>query len=103
MLLLKIEDNGDVSLVEYMDERKIPLYAILSHRWGTDIEEVTFQEIQQKTGTTKTRRDKIIACAGQVKEDDLRFIWIDTCCVRHVAQMTMTHESGGSCRQKRWA
>jgi hypothetical protein len=81
MRLLKIEDNGDLSIVEYMDESKFPAYAILSHRWGDDNEEVTFQEMQQKTGTTKTGYDKIIACANQAKEDGLQFIWVDTCCI----------------------
>jgi hypothetical protein len=103
MRLPRTQDDGNLSLVEYIDEIETSPYAILSHRWGADNEEVTFQEIEQKIGTKKTGYDKTTACANQAKEDRLEFIWIDTCCIRDVAQKTISYESGGCCRQKRWA
>jgi hypothetical protein len=39
---------------------------------------------------TKTGYDKIIACAGQAKDDDLKFIWIDTHCIRNVTSVDDT-------------
>jgi hypothetical protein len=44
MRLLKINAEGELSLVEYIDEQAAPSYAILSHRWGEDHEEVTLKD-----------------------------------------------------------
>jgi hypothetical protein len=41
--LLKLEDSGDLALWSTWMREKIPPYAILSHRWGTDNKEVTFK------------------------------------------------------------
>jgi hypothetical protein len=81
MRLLNIEDNGEFSLIEYMDEREIPGYAILSHRWGEDSDEVTLKDIRDRTGRTKIGYKKIRACAKQAVEDGLKLIWVDTCCI----------------------
>jgi len=67
---------------EFMNEKTIPKYAILSHTWGA--EEVTYQDmcdglsqtVQQKTGFTKIR----LACQ-QAKAEGLEFCWVDTCCI----------------------
>jgi hypothetical protein len=40
MRLLRLEDNGELSLGEYFGDN-IPRYAILSHTWGADGEEYT--------------------------------------------------------------
>ena len=60
-----------------------PPYAILSHRWGTDKEEVNLQEwtgdrasISARPGFVKIRR----ACA-QAQEDGLDYLWVDTNCI----------------------
>jgi hypothetical protein len=53
MRLLKINADGGLSLVEYVDERAAPPYAILSHRWEEDHEEVTFKEMVRETGHNK--------------------------------------------------
>jgi hypothetical protein len=54
MRLLKLQDDGGFSLVEFLgSSTDIPAYAILSHTWGTNNEEVTYQDLQQETGEKK--------------------------------------------------
>lgn len=52
MRLLRFDDNGNFSLVEYVDNH-VPQYAILSHTWGADHEEVTFKDLMKGTGKNK--------------------------------------------------
>lgn len=68
------------ALEEFMNEKTIPEYAILSHTWGAG--EVTFQElsggltqrIEQKAGFAKIE----LTCE-QAKNDGLEYCWVDTC------------------------
>jgi len=59
----------------------IPRYAILSHTWGADTEEVTFHDLIDSTGQHKLGWEKIKFCAEQARRDCLRYFWIDTCCI----------------------
>lgn len=64
------------------DPRKPPPYAILSHRWGADNDEVTFRDFEQ--GTAQTRVGgyrKLTFCARQATCDKLDYFWVDTCCI----------------------
>lgn len=45
MRLLQYSDTGDYRLT-YCSDRAIPPYAILSHTWGPDMEEVTFRDLR---------------------------------------------------------
>lgn len=58
-----------------------PRYAILSHTWGPDTEEVTFRDLVDGTGVEKTGYDKIRFCAAQTRRDGLQYFWVDTCCI----------------------
>ncbi|KAH8706958.1 hypothetical protein GQ44DRAFT_777616 [Phaeosphaeriaceae sp. PMI808] len=80
MRLLRIEDGGDFSLVERVGNN-IPRYAILSHTWGRDEEEVTFKDLENGTGKTKVGYHKIRFCEKQAAKDELRYFWVDTCCI----------------------
>ncbi|KAF2847941.1 hypothetical protein T440DRAFT_402336, partial [Plenodomus tracheiphilus IPT5] len=80
MRLLRLEDDGNVSLVEKAEENK-PDYAILSHRWGDDEDEVTFEDIVGKTGRSKKGYAKICACGAQAKRYGWDLFWVDTCCI----------------------
>jgi hypothetical protein len=80
MRLLQIEADGAFSLDEYVG-RDIPQYAILSHRWGPDHEEVTFRDLVEGTGKSKAGYRKLTFCGKQAANDGLRFFWIDTCCI----------------------
>jgi hypothetical protein len=80
MRLLESDGHGDYRLTrDYID--KIPPYAILSHTWGIDTDEVTFQDLVEKTGWWKPGYDKIQFCGKQAKSDGLQYFWVDTCCI----------------------
>ncbi|RAK93833.1 HET domain-containing protein [Aspergillus costaricaensis CBS 115574] len=57
----------------------IPEYAILSHTWGED--EVTFQDMQTPTVTEKLGYAKIKHSCEKALQDDLGYVWVDTCCI----------------------
>ncbi|KAF2259726.1 WD40 repeat-like protein [Lojkania enalia] len=80
MRLLRRCDTGDFSLTQ-VDDEAIPPYAILSHTWGADTEEVTFEDLKNGTGKDKPGYDKIQFCGEQAAQDDLEWFWIDTCCI----------------------
>jgi hypothetical protein len=80
MRLVKFNDHGEPSLVERNGDN-IPVYAILSHTWGADSEEVTYEDLIEGTSTHKTGYDKIKFCAQLSDQDGLRYFWIDTCCI----------------------
>ncbi|KAG7111372.1 Vegetative incompatibility protein HET-E-1 like [Verticillium longisporum] len=60
-----------------------PPYAILSHRWGSSSDEVTFQEIQTEDEAAKSKKGyaKIQACCTRALDYHLQYAWIDTCCI----------------------
>ena len=80
MRLLTIDPNGELTLTK--DGTPPASYAILSHTWGPDDDdEVTFDDLQNKTGTNKTGYAKLWFCANQAEKDGLEYFWIDTCCI----------------------
>lgn len=80
MRLLRLEDDGEFSLTEFVG-RNIPRYAILSHTWGADEEEVAFKDIADGAGKSKAGHRKILFCGKQAAKDGLRYFWVDTCCI----------------------
>jgi hypothetical protein len=82
MRLLKYGEDGEPSVTaDLVDGDVIPRYAILSHRWGKDAEEVTFEDLANKAGRNKSGYRKIQLCGEQAKRDGLQYFWIDTCCI----------------------
>lgn len=61
----------------------IPSYAILSHTWGADGDEVTFADLQQGQGQSQTKAGyaKIQFCGKQARKDGIKHFWVDTCCI----------------------
>jgi hypothetical protein len=80
MRLLELNSHGTLRLTEFFDD-KIPPYAILSHTWRTDGEEVTFRDISVDTGKSKAGYTKISFCGKQAASDGLQYFWVDTCCI----------------------
>jgi hypothetical protein len=80
MRLLELKNNGEFSLTKDLIDN-IPPYAILSHTWGEDDEEVTFQDLTQGAGKIKAGHRKIQFCAEQATRDGLQYVWVDTCCI----------------------
>ncbi|KAF3075870.1 hypothetical protein CFAM422_002410 [Trichoderma lentiforme] len=68
-------------LEEFLDYLAPP-YAILSHTWGDDSEELSFRDVEDGNinklgiGSVKFR-----GCCRQAAEDGLGYAWIDTCCI----------------------
>ncbi|KAL6802680.1 heterokaryon incompatibility protein domain-containing protein [Trichoderma sp. SZMC 28013] len=73
-------DNDQFRLIK-APAGAIPRYAILSHTWDSDSQEVTFRDLIDGTGMDKTGYEKIRFCATQARRDGLRYIWVDTCCI----------------------
>jgi hypothetical protein len=87
MRLLYIDDNGGLRWTkDYINNKEIPPYAILSHIWE-DGQEVTFDDLKKvvnvKGGDTESKIGyrKIRFCGQQAKRDNLRYFWVDTCCI----------------------
>jgi hypothetical protein len=92
MRLLKWGHDGTLSLTaDFGSENKIPPYAILSHTWGLDEEEVTFDEIQRSSGHDKPGYKKIRFCGEQARQDGLQYFWIDTCCINKSNRRELSH------------
>jgi len=79
MRLINVET---FKLKEFFGE-VVPLYAILSHTWGDDKEEVTFSNIKRRS--IKKARNRLIkfeGCCKQAKKDGLKYVWINTCYIK---------------------
>ncbi|RYP47387.1 hypothetical protein DL768_006555 [Monosporascus sp. mg162] len=72
MRLLMLRDNGDLSLTKDLI-KDIPPYAILSHTWGDDDQEVTFKDVEEGTGRDKAGYRKIRFCGQQAASDGLQW------------------------------
>jgi hypothetical protein len=80
MRLLERNSDSEFSLTQDLGD-DIPRYAILSHTWGADIEEVTFRDLMDGTGNSKAGYNKIRFCGEQARRDGLQYFWVDTCCI----------------------
>jgi hypothetical protein len=79
MRLLKYDEDG--VLITSFDDNELPPYAILSHTWGADEEEVTFADLAISDGKAKRGYKKIRFCGEQARCDGLQYFWVDTCCI----------------------
>jgi len=80
MRLLQYSESGELSIYSFNDGT-IPPYAILSHTWGADGDEVTFADLETGDSKTKPGYEKIVFCGKQARDDGLQYFWIDTCCI----------------------
>jgi Heterokaryon incompatibility protein (HET) len=80
MRLLERKNNDEFSLANFGSDN-IPQYAILSHTWQLDGEEVTFQDLSDGTDRNKAGYAKIQFCGGKAADDGLQYFWVDTCCI----------------------
>jgi hypothetical protein len=75
MRLLHIQEKGEFSLTKDLITN-IPPYAILSHTWGDEDEEVTFHDFMEGSGKTKAGYEKIRFCGARAAQDGLRHFWV---------------------------
>lgn len=60
---------------------KIPSYAILSHTWREDGDEVLFADMERDSAKSNAGYHKIRDACKQAAAAGLGYIWIDTCCI----------------------
>lgn len=89
MRLLHYRSCDKLSLEEFVGNT-IPPYAILSHTWGADTDEVTFSDLMNHKGEDKPGYNKIRFCAKQVIQDNLDYFWIDTCCIDKTSSVELS-------------
>jgi tetratricopeptide (TPR) repeat protein len=81
MRLLERGCNGEFSLTIDL-VNNLPAYAILSHTWGDDDQEVTYNDIMEGSAESKAGYRKIRFCGEQAARDGLQYFWVDTCCIK---------------------
>jgi hypothetical protein len=64
MLLLSLESDESFS-PSFFDGDDIPPYAILFHTWGSDSEEITFQNVENRVESSKPGYHKLRFCQQQ--------------------------------------
>jgi hypothetical protein len=90
MRLLKYGEDGCLTITSFNDDA-IPRYAILSHTWGENAEEVTFADLVQCNGERKPGYKKIRFCGEQAQQDGLQYFWVDTCCINKSDKAELSH------------
>jgi hypothetical protein len=86
MRLLKYGEDGRITISSF-DDDALPRYAILSHTWGADVEEVTFADLANGDGKHKPDYKKKLGyrkirfCGERTQQDGLQYFWVDTCCI----------------------
>jgi len=88
MRLLKAIDQGGFSLHDFHDS--LPPYAILSHTWEANDQEVKLEDIRHRSGLHKTGYKKIEFCAQQARKDGLDYFWVDSCCINQDSSAELT-------------
>jgi hypothetical protein len=91
MRLVQRSDAGNFVLTQVNKASTLPPYAILSHTWGADADEVTFEDLTNNTGKDKPGYEKIRFCAEQAARDGLDYFWVDTCCIDKSNRAELSH------------
>jgi len=81
MRLLERQTGGEIRLTDDLLPENLPPYAILSHTWGDDSEEVSYADLVAGLKRHKAGYQKIQFCVQQAAKDGLRYSWVDTCCI----------------------
>ncbi|KAI0440048.1 heterokaryon incompatibility protein-domain-containing protein [Xylaria telfairii] len=92
MRLLNVDT---LRLESFLNEKTRPPYAILSHTWLTDAEEVGFEDLLRYHEAVENGEPSIVdsiisragfrkirdCCAKARQSDKLQWAWVDTCCI----------------------
>jgi hypothetical protein len=82
MRLLEYQSDGSFRLTDRFLDDDLPPFAILSHTWGKESEEVTFEDVVTGSGRGKPGYQKLRFCREQAVKDKLRYFWVDSCCIK---------------------
>ena len=67
---------------EEFPEHNLPPYAILSHTWGNNAEELSFHDVENgRTAKPGVGSAKLKGCCEQASREHIGYVWIDTCCI----------------------
>lgn len=78
--------------LEYFSSHPKGEYAVLSHTWGDD--EVTFQDLQDiASASVRKGFGKIKATASLALAQDLKYAWVDTCCINKSSSAELSEGS----------
>jgi hypothetical protein len=72
MCLQEFLANGRIRLTQKFLDNAIPPYAILSHTWGDESQEVTFNDMVNGFGDRKDGYEKIQFCGDQAAVNGLQ-------------------------------
>jgi len=70
-----------LQLEEFWGTDDVQPYAILSHTWLDKAQEPTCQDIENETKKDTKGYQKLESCCRQAEEDEIGYIWADTCCI----------------------
>jgi len=77
-------NTSTLRLERFPGESGKPKYAILSHRWGSDDEEASFQDVGNGNHLRKRGWKKITSACGVASAQGHKYLWADTCCINKV-------------------
>jgi tetratricopeptide (TPR) repeat protein len=100
MRLLLLDHDGNLAWSEFSQDN-LPPYGILSHTWG--VGEVSFVDLTSGNAKKKASYRKILFCAEQAARDELRYFWIDNCCIDRRSSAELTKDINSMFRYYRGA
>lgn len=71
--LLKLDALDELCLEDFGEDKTPPPYAILSHTWGEKGDEVTYQDLKNKTYQNKAGYLKIHFCCEHGRRNGLEY------------------------------
>jgi len=79
---MRLLDASTFDFREFVDARRIPPYAILSHTWKEG-SEVVYSDLifNLQNACQQPEFQKVRFTAQQALADGLKYIWVDTCCI----------------------
>ena len=78
---MRLINTKTLKLIEVFENEAMP-YVALSHTWGMNGTEVSFQEMHSgQPNVNKQGYRKIEQFCKQVALDGNEFTWVDTCCM----------------------
>ena len=75
---MRLLNTESLRFSEFFDS-DVPVYAILSHRWGP--REISFKEVRNRTAPPGPALRKFERCCQLAVSKSLQWVWIDTCCI----------------------
>ncbi|KAK2005498.1 HET-domain-containing protein [Colletotrichum eremochloae] len=89
MRFLTVSENNELALVERVGTEIEP-YAILSHTWGRDSDEISYKDFVENRYKSKKGFLKLDFCRKRAAFDGLEYFWVDTCCIDKSSSAELT-------------